>query len=214
MTKVIQIFFFSICLTSLFGQTDSSGIAHYFEEAENRVVSQKNIVKLNYLRAALNGNAVISYERYLTPVMSLETHFGMTYWDLVRNVQYGIFAKDLNTDKSFKIGYSLGVGIRLYPKKDEMDGFYINPMYRYLRYNFGEKSDSSLEFDRFHTQDVLVNAGYQFVLNRWVLDYYLGLGLRFVTRQNQQLENNSLVTYGTNAIIPMFPFGFRLGYIF
>ncbi|MFT4970447.1 MAG: hypothetical protein ACI9O4_002205 [Chitinophagales bacterium] len=214
MLKIIQIFILFIFINNIFGQNDSTGIAHYFEEDKDRVVSQKNILKLNYLRASLNGNAVLSYERYLTPLLSLETHVGTSYWDLVSNFYYGIFVDDLDIDKRFKLGYSLGVGIRIYPKRDEMDGFYINPMYRYLRYNFGQKTDHSNVYDRFHTHDILGNVGYQLILRRWTLDYYIGLGVRFVNRKQQSLNNPFTVTESANYVLPMLPIGFRLGYSF
>jgi hypothetical protein len=81
----------------------------------------------NYLRGALNGNNVFSYERYLTPLLSVQAEIGLTYWSLSENISLGIFDEKLSFDSPFKLGYSTGAGLRIYPKKTRDGGFLHQP---------------------------------------------------------------------------------------
>ena len=169
----------------------------------------------NYLRGALNGNSVFSYERYLTPLLSVQAEIGFTYLSLSENISLGIFDEKLSFYSPFKLGYSTGAGLRIYPKKQEMDGFYINPAYRYVRYNF-QVSDSDLgeTYERIHLNDTYVTVGYQLHIRRISLDYYTGGGVRFAHKSSQQSSGNSLTTEHYKSLIPLIAFGFRIGYYF
>lgn len=210
--KVLIILIF-ICKSFLFSQTTEKDVSQYFEVDKNRVVKYKNIVKLNYLRASLNGNAVFSYERYLTPLLSLEIEGGLTYYNLFGMMVGNISDEPSYFDSGYKFGFSAGAGLRIYPKKDEMEGFYINPAYRLLNYNHKDAGNSSIDIKRY-LHDVCLIVGLQKHYSRWTLEYYLGSGVRFsqlgYTSVQQPLQEEVKI----NKILPLLLIGARIGYNF
>jgi hypothetical protein len=210
-TKLIVILLFST-ISILFSQNSNNNIDSYFEESKKPIVKYKNIVKFNYLRAALNGNACFSYERYVSPLISVELEGGLTYYNLFGMIAGNMRDSKTYIDVGYKFGYSAGVGVRFYPKKNEMEGLYIQPGYRFLQYKHLDKG-SFIDIKR-QLHDNYAILGYQIHAKRFSFEYYIGSGVRFSKLSYMEKQNTIEIKQKRSQLQPLLLTGFKIGYFF
>lgn len=183
---------------------------------------EKNILRFHYWRASVNGDATISYERYIAKYLSIEIGVGMTYRSYIDPLYLYIFDADFSDygeyfDAKTKINYSFMAGVRFYLKEEFMEGVYLNPSYRNVNYkieNAGylsrEKSDYKVAYN-----DISLTVGYNHFLGKAFLDYFGGLGVRHA-HINKKRTNQFNQSYETNEnkIIPLLLIGMRVGLAF
>ncbi len=98
-----------------------------FAQDKPAVSTEKNVLKVNTLSLFL-GTGSIFYERKLTDLTSAQ--LGVAYM----NFKLG--------DTKFT-GLILTPELRIYAKKNAIDGFYLSPYFRYQRYTLENSTDAS-----------------------------------------------------------------------
>lgn len=99
-----------------------------FAQDTQAVASDKNVLKVNTMALFL-GTGSVFYERKLSEVISGQ--MGLAYMNM----------KLLDTRFS---GLILTPEVRIYPKKDAIEGFYIAPYFRYQNFTIENKETSSV----------------------------------------------------------------------
>ena len=100
-------------------------VASFSQEIQNKT-SGKNVLKVNTL-AMLVGTGSIFYERQISDLTSAELGIGYLSYKI--------------GDTKFS-GVILTPEVKIYPKKDAIDGFYISPYLRYQKFELENKATS------------------------------------------------------------------------
>lgn len=174
----------------------------------------KNILRFHYWRASINGDASISYERVLGKRLSLEIGAGLTYRTYVDPIYFLVFDFDYPDMffYKFKFNYSYNAGVRLYLKKDFMEGLYLNPFYRQVNYKLVNDGTGTVDSYKFMFNDLNLSIGYNHILGKAFLDYFGGIGVRHAHSSAKYPNDDTPRTEG--RFLPLLLMGMRIGFTF
>lgn len=177
----------------------------------------KNIIRFHYFRAALNGDATISYERYLLKYTSIEFGAGITYSSIVDLAYYRIFDIEYPSFHQLKrkISYSFMTGVRIYLKKEFMEGLYLNPFYRQLNYKFRNSDSDSYTKYNILLNDLGLSIGYNQFFGNAHFDFFTGIGMRHA-HVNTEFDRypKDMGKINQNKVFPLLLMGVRFGMSF
>ena len=131
----------------------------------SRPVEERNAIVWN-LTAIGRGAVLFEYERKLHDYVHILGGAGITTVDLI-NELYRMFKSDLEGG-FFGSGSSVGAGfmgelaLKVFPKQsDDMDGFYVGPLYRFRNYNSSLKFSGKNYRQTSNFNDIALILGWQ-----------------------------------------------------
>ncbi|ABG60843.1 hypothetical protein [Cytophaga hutchinsonii] len=208
-----------------------------YQPSKGSSFGQKNKISINPL-GVLIGDYPVYYERMFGSAFSVELAAGVTYENYLGNLMfYGMVdnnSSNSNFARSYKIGNTYSISPKVYLDGDEFEGSYLALCYRHRLYNndvTGYAGNNAASFTDPVKESVKLNSftfnyGYVFTLGKgFILDYYIGLGLRgSVVKQAVETSNISntypYATYyiydteTTRKTSPTGMVGFKIGYTF
>ena len=161
-----------------------------------------NVVKITFL-SWFSGSCKVSYERAVFGNQTMELTLGYigTGYDKYKNNPEGYNARYAH--KFF-----------LSNRSQPLRGFYLRPEIIYSRFRYDAKDLS--ERKRSDMRSLMFTAGYQYVVNRFVVDTYLGSGYAWGIECDTYYQHGfSLWDYfGSNNKNIAMTFGVKLGVCF
>jgi len=188
-------------------------------------VQDKNAVSWN-MGAIGRGAILFNYERKLNDYLHVLGGAGVTIVDLYYEI-YRLWKFDNSSifsgDNSVSAGFMGELALKVFPKQsDDMDGFYIGPLYRFRNYNSNLKfnGDKYRQFSNFH--DIAFIIGWQgTTYSDFFYNTFVGFGYGFGF--NRDYEKIYGDTYGRpigvrpvssrqNVLLPIV--GISMGWVF
>lgn len=231
------ILFIAVSFYSAFSQSvpdNGAQIKVYdsYQPSKGASFGQKNKISFNPL-GLLIGDYPLYYERMFGNTFSVEIGVGVTYENYAGNLfRYGVL--DNSADgftRSYTLGNTYSISPKVYFEDDEFEGSYLAFCYRHRMYKSDATEYAGTAFaspikESAKLNSFTFNYGYVFTLGKgFILDYYLGLGLRFADiAEAQEIETSSnTYPYSTTTtyeavhekkVSPTGVMGFKLGYTF
>jgi hypothetical protein len=160
------------------------------DSLETNTWVKRNAVKINIF-ALMNGDLPLSFERRIKKKYSVLGGLGFTskdlFWELGRNFN----DLDLRAFSDPLLGFSIHMGARVYYSErfPALKGAYFEALIRYRYYRSwvsvcNEPTSVTVQFpylrESRNVSDFLLLFGYQInTRQHFILDFYLGAGLRF-----------------------------------
>lgn len=208
------LFFFLTCFTFLTAQVEVVNGTDVISNENNG--NEKNIVKFDYMRATLNGDFCVAYERAIGPFFSIEGGVGLTYYNFADALYLTMLDENYwdIMGLSNRFNYSINAGIRFYLMEKYMEGLYINPKYRIVNYKYINKevSYSASQLTRFNDYGLAI--GYNHFLGQAFFDYYIGGGLRQIQSNIESNQTGTTINTISNRNVPLILLGCRVGIAF
>lgn len=194
-------------------------------------VEVNNTLKINVL-SAFAGDVALNYERVLSPHFSVEAGLGITLPTLragnyLQNSGFLGFnyGEEVVLDKGNTSPYA-SLAVRYFPSKGESDipaGLYFSLGTQFRKYNFSSHLiNESVPFVpqksiTQHFDYVRFTVGKTTMIDRLVLEYYVGLALRNTVKSSYSydLNNNYEITpYSVKSSAPTIVIGYKVGFGF
>ncbi|MCC6702514.1 MAG: DUF3575 domain-containing protein [Fluviicola sp.] len=166
MNKIITALVVTIIASISFGQEESTGHSYSIKFAPIQLIA---------------GEFNFTYEQRLTKFTSLELELGPTFSEV--GLSRGNHNLWNTGNPESAIGFHGALGFRLYPlcAANEMSSLYLEPQFKYRRYNSVYTDDNYNAGDITGNLDQLIfrfNLGYQFwASDRLAIDLYAGIGM-------------------------------------
>ena len=190
-----------------------------------RSVQDMNAVSWN-MTAIGRGAILFEYERKLNDYLHVLGGAGVTIVDLTNEIyrlwKFDIYDSFFGSGNSVSAGFMGEVALKVFPKQsDDMDGFYLGPMYRFRNYNskFNFDGGKYKQFSNFH--DIALIIGWQGT-TYFDLFYntFVGFGYGFGFNRDYM---QAIDEYGTNLGVQPFSYkqnvllpiiGVTIGWVF
>lgn len=228
----IVLFFILTCFQGLCQTVpdNSSGqikVYDSYQPKNGKSFGEKNKISINPLGVAI-GDYPLYYERMFGSTFSVEIAAGVTYENYMRHyMNFEMSSNYNNSDftRTYELGNTYSISPKIYLEDDCFEGSYLALCYRhrlykdeaiaYQGYAFSTPMKESYKLNSF-----TFNYGYVYHLGKgFKLDYYIGIGLRTVTKSEVVPDyysgvgtiykiENSKNTYPTGMM------GLKLGYAF
>lgn len=170
---------------------------------------EKNKISINPL-GVLIGDYPLYYERMFGNTFSIEIAAGVTYQNYMR--AYTDFQSSSSNysnselTKSYQLGSTYSISPKVYLNDDSFEGSYLALCYRHrlykdevIAYQGTPLSDPMKE--SFKLNSFTFNYGYVFHLGKgFMMDYYIGVGLRTITASEASANYNVSGTYPYNTV--------------
>ena len=155
-----------------------------------RAVEDRNAVSWN-MSAIARGAMLFEYERKLNDYLHVMGGAGITVIDLTNEIYRMIKFENstiFDNGSSVSAGFIGEVSLKVFPKQsDDMDGFYLGPLYRFRNYNskFTFNGTKHKETSNFH--DIALIIGWQgTTYSDFFYNAYLGFGYGFGLHRNYE----------------------------
>lgn len=201
-----------------------------YQPTKGSSLGLKNKVSINPL-GILIGDYPLYYERMFGNTFSVELGLGFTYENYMGNLTQDISGTNSDYTRNFKLGSTYSISPKVYLNDDDFEGSYLCVVYRHRMYN--------AEVVKYQEQDIdpaikeynklnsfTFNYGYVYHLGKgFLLDYYIGIGVRTQTVSQAKVEYtqsnvypyNYTYTYKTEkskTTLPTGMWGIKLSYSF
>jgi hypothetical protein len=233
----IIVLFFILADFQGFCQTVPDGqikVYDSYQPKNGKSFGEKNKISINPLGVMI-GDYPLYYERMFGNTFSVELAAGVTYenyiWTAV-DFYGGTSSNYSNSDltRSYKLGSTYSISPKVYLQDDCFEGSYLALCYRSRVYKDEVTEYQGTTFadpmkESFKLNSFTFNYGYMFHLGKgFMLDYYIGLGIRAVTESeftSMYVTSNSYpysgYTYGIQekkSTAPTGMMGLKIGYAF
>lgn len=165
----------------------------------------------------VSGDMPIFLEYKLKEQFSIELGFGFTTSQFnLLNIE---MMENAPSDEQAPLGFSIRINPRYYlPNYDEaINGYYISPQFLYRKYNSlyetgGNVLTPDLKLQRTQTDFKLV-FGFQNIEDyAFLLDYYIGVGIRKTNKDVVSIDNsNNYKVSNLDVMSPSFTLGVKVG---
>lgn len=211
MKKLVLIALITLCITSIEAQTVIVYSSDTTQQIQTKSKVDMNVFSWNF---SLLGRGAIAfeYDRKINDYLQFMVGAGVTLinpWYAFRNF-VNVFGVDGEDNlKNVKPGILLEFAPKIFPKQmDDLDGFYISPMYRYKTYNmikehYDYNSDTRKEYKHSTlSHDITVTFGWQIEEGLFgaFSSYYFGAGYSFGQEKFQGQTNKinqPLILFGS-----------------
>jgi ribosomal protein L30E len=163
------------------------------------LVENTSVLKFSPMQMAI-GEINFGYERKVSDYTSLDFEFGPTLSNVGLSIQgnHNVYIDPVYgySQETTGLGGFISVGYRFYPLDNGMvlNGFYVSPVVKYRRMNFGITDYSNMLDDTRGNENDLhftFNFGFQkWISNRFSLDFYGGMGLSYETHTTYNVSTN------------------------
>lgn len=201
MKKLVLIALITLCISSIEAQT----VIVYNSDPSAQILTKPklnmNIVTWNFSLLG-RGAFAFEYDRKINDYLQIMAGAGLTIINPWYSYKYFVMDYNGYDLKSVKPGLLLEIAPKFFPKLlDDLDGFYISPMYRYKTYHMIDKYDllnSEEEYKHStYSHDLALTLGVQFESGYFdtFWSFYLGAGYSFGKEkfQGQTNEMNPLL---------------------
>lgn len=233
------VLFFLLPLFQGFSQTvpsDNSGqikVYDSYQPKKGTSFGAKNKISINPLGVVI-GDYPLYYERLFGNTFAVEVAAGVTHQNYIRAYTdfQGPSVSYNNSDvtKSYQFGSTFSISPKIYLNDDCFEGSYLALCFRNRLYKDevtayqGVALNSPMQ-ESYKINSYTFNYGYVFHLGKgFMLDYYVGIGLRSVTASEFTVTYNSFNLYPYNnyrysiepqkVVNPTGMMGLKLGYTF
>ncbi|WP_018341706.1 hypothetical protein [Cytophaga aurantiaca] len=199
-----------------------------YQPAKGSSTGLKNKFSINPL-GILIGDYPIYYERMFGNTFSVELAAGLTYENYVGNLTtFGFFDVDSEFKRNFKVGSTYSISPKVYLNDDNFEGSYLCVVYRHRMYNSeaiqyqGQDISGVKEYNKLNS--FTFNYGYVYDLGKgFLLDYYLGIGVRTQTVSQAHAEPSNVYPYTSSYVfttektkktLPSGMWGIKIAYSF
>lgn len=236
--SVILFMFFTIvdfqCFSQTVPSTGNSGQIRVYDAYQPKNGSSygaKNKISINPF-SFLIGDYPLYYEHMFGSTFSIEVGAGVTHENFLRrftDFQTSATYTDDEVIRTYQLGNTYSISPKIYLDDDCFEGSYIALYYRHRLYNSevsgyeGNSINPVEEYARINS--FTFNYGYVFhLVKNFMLDYYVGLGLRTSTVSQFTANYTPINTYPYNTYtysaeyskqtLPTGVMGLKLGYVF
>ena len=198
---------------------------------EMRNVEDKNAVYWNFA-PILHGALVFDYERKINNYLHIMGGAGLTLVDLYSELVNLFKDNDIGffgSNNTLGAGFLGEVALKIFPKQsDDMDGFYLGPLYRFKNYNSSFKFNDKKYKQTSNVHDIAFTFGWQgTTYNDFFYSVFLGLGYSFGFHNNYYRKDTDwigsdyhkvitniepLPATRRNLLLPVF--GITMGWVF
>lgn len=207
MKKIFLSLSFTCLLLTVFAQEEKviiidkgSGKTQAYKSSSKRertLVDNTSVLKFSPLQM-IAGEINFGYERKINDLSSFEIELGPTLSNIGLSVNENHYYDPWGnySGETSKIGVFTSVAFRFYPMNNGkvLNGFYVSPVFKYRRMNFGVHDYSENLSDTQGGENHMYftfNFGFQSWLSeRFSLDYFAGIGLGYETHQRFQVASN------------------------
>lgn len=187
MKKIVLIALITLCISSIEAQT----VIVYNSDTSAQILTKPkvnmNVVTWNFSLLG-RGAFAFEYDRKINDYLQFMAGAGLTIINPWYSYKYFVMDYNGYDLKSVRPGLLLEIAPKFFPKLlDDLDGFYISPMYRYKTYHMIDQdvfalSNTEEEFKHStYSHDLALTFGAQF--ERGYFDtfwsFYLGAGYSF-----------------------------------
>ena len=239
MKKLIILFIFFTfigfqCFSQTVPSTGNSGQIRVYDAYQPKNGSSygaKNKISINPLGFFI-GDYPLYYERMFGSVFSMEAGAGVTHENFLRkftDFQTSATYTGNEVTRTYQLGNTYSISPKIYLNDDCFEGSYLALYYRHRLYNSevtayeGNTINPVDEYARINS--FTFNYGYVFHLGKnFMLEYYVGLGLRTSTVSQFTVNYTTTNTYPYSAYVysteysrqtlPTGVMGFKFGYAF
>jgi len=194
---------------------------------KKRIIIYPNIIMINPL-LIVNGDIPVYYEHVINESFSVEVAPGLTYEDYTQDIYEALFGplKYVSSSKA-NLGYGLKAGFKFFPKtknKYRLERLYLSPELGFRHYSidyptedpFGNATNQYISGYTNRLDIKFLFGGEQAGVKHFVVDWYVGVGLRSTTAVqylNGTNYNGSITTVPNNQsyIRPALYAGFKMG---
>lgn len=194
------------------------------------------------------GLGLIEVEKELSGSFSAQIGLGVTFDSKLKSIQnilddndeysYPEFSTNWNEDyfdyyseeRTSKLGYMFSLSPRIFYAGDGFEGTYFSPTFSYRKNNFSVpqiikglrqviRDAANTDSESVTFKDIMIRYGTQRVYSAVTTEFFIGMGLRFITSVRQDLGYNDL-GFIDSAFIKFnrstfaYDFGLRIGYHF
>lgn len=215
MKHSFTIIFFILFSIQSFCQTvpsDNSGqikVYDSYQPKNGTSFGEKNKISINPLGVAI-GDYPIYYERMFGNTFSIEIAAGVTYQNYIRAYSdfQGSSSNYNNSDltKSYQLGNTYSISPKVYLNDDSFEGSYLALCYRHRLYKDQVTAYQGVPLtepmkESFKLNSFTFNYGYVYHLGKgFMMDYYIGIGLRAITASEVAGNYVTSVIYPYNSV--------------
>jgi predicted nucleotidyltransferase len=217
------------------------------EDSTQRGSNQDIIIKTSPT-SFIFGLGLIEVEKELSGSFSAQIGLGVTFDSKLRSIQnilddnddvdYPDFSTNWSEDifdnyveeRATKLGYMFSISPRIFYAGDGFEGTYLSPTFSYRKNNFtvpqiikGQREvirdAANTDTESVTYKDVMIRYGTQKIYSAVTTEFFIGMGLRFITSERQDLGYNddgnidsAFLTFKRSTFA--YDFGLRIGYHF